>query len=222
MQGGADFSVALFPEWFSKYQPDWPDNLAAGEFLLYDAHFEESIPDIVEQFLNEGESPIVFTYGTGMRYSTRFFQISLESCIRLRKRAIFISGFRELVPDTLPNTVIYCKYAPFSTLLTRAAGLVHHGGIGTTAAAMKAGIPQLIVPMAHDQFHNGFRVEKLGIGFSIMPQHYNATLVASKLEELLNSKSVQTNCKKISEKFHPHPIKRVCQLIETAISNSMT
>ncbi len=47
-------------------------------------------------------------------------------------------------------------------LVPRLAALVHHGGIGTTAQAMRAGVPQLITPFAHDQFDNAARVERLG------------------------------------------------------------
>jgi rhamnosyltransferase subunit B len=51
-------------------------------------------------------------------------------------------------------------------LLPQVAALVHHGGIGTTAAALAAGIPQLIAPFAFDQFDNAARTVRLGVGQS--------------------------------------------------------
>ncbi len=58
-------------------------------------------------------------------------------------------------------------YLPFSEVLPRAAMLVYHGGIGTLAQTIKAGIPHLVVPNGHDQFDNGWRIERLGLGRSI-------------------------------------------------------
>ena len=59
-------------------------------------------------------------------------------------------------------------YAPFDVLLPRVALLVHHGGIGTTAEALRAGVPQLVLPFAFDQFDNGRRVQQMGAG-SVLP-----------------------------------------------------
>src|SRR6202012_1799180 len=55
-------------------------------------------------------------------------------------------------------------YVPLRALLPRCAALVHHGGIGTTAEALRAGVPQVIVPLAFDQFDNAARVRALGAG----------------------------------------------------------
>ena len=55
--------------------------------------------------------------------------------------------------------------------------LVYHGGIGTLAQTVKAGIPHLVVPNGHDQFDNGFRIERLGLGRSIPQTGYHAKAV---------------------------------------------
>ena len=68
-------------------------------------------------------------------------------------------------------------YLPFSDVLPRAAMLVYHGGIGTLAQTIKAGIPHLVVPNGHDQFDNGFRIERLGLGRSIPQTAYRAAAV---------------------------------------------
>ncbi len=79
-------------------------------------------------------------------------------------------------------------------MLRRAVALVHHGGIGTTAQAIAAGIPQAIRPMAHDQPDTAARVEKLGIGASLSPKRFNAASLAEKLEMLITSQSVLDRC----------------------------
>ena len=70
------------------------------------------------------------------------------------RRGLLLSRHREHIPRTLPSDVRHVEYAPFSELLPRCAALVHHGGIGTSAQALAAGVPQLIMPMGHDQPDN--------------------------------------------------------------------
>ena len=68
---------------------------------------------------------------------------------------MLITNFPAQLPATLPSGFKAFGYLPFSDVLPRAALLVYHGGIGTLAQAVKAGVPQLVVPSAHDQFDNG-------------------------------------------------------------------
>jgi UDP:flavonoid glycosyltransferase YjiC (YdhE family) len=63
--------------------------------------------------------------------------------------------------------VRHCAFAPFRQLLPRCAAFVHHCGIGTTAAAVEAGCPQLVLPLAWDQNDNAARVVKLGAGMRL-------------------------------------------------------
>ena len=62
---------------------------------------------------------------------------------------------------------MHVRYAPFSALLPRLRGLVHHGGIGTSAQALAAGIPQMVAPFAHDQFDNAARLCRLGVAVTL-------------------------------------------------------
>ena len=67
----------------------------------------------------------------------------------------------------MPEWAFYAAYAPFSALLPRLSLLIHHGGIGTSAQALAAGIPQTIVPFAHDQFDNAARLRRLGVSSTL-------------------------------------------------------
>jgi rhamnosyltransferase subunit B len=104
-----------------------------------------------------------------------------------------------------------------STLLPRSAALVHHGGIGTAAQALAAGIPQLVVPFAYDQFDNAERLRHLGCGASVK------TLAAQdpaqrKLRHLLESATVHTACKHHQALIEPGRIAatRAVELVERA------
>lgn len=217
LYGIPDLSITLFPDWFAKLQPDWPPGLERGDFLLFDSQHDAGLPEAVEAFLNDGEPPVVFTPGSGMRHGAAFFGASLGACLRLDKRAVFLTSHAAQVPDKLPSTIKWFKYIPFRPLLQRAAALVHHGGIGSSAEAMRAGIPQLVMPMAHDQFDNAARIEALGVGLRIERRRYSAHAVVEKLSALLRSGPVRDQCRKIAARFHDmHPADSVCRLIENA------
>ncbi len=95
------------------------------------------------------------------------------------------------------------NYVPFSKVLPRAAALVHHGGIGTTAQALAAGVPQLVVPFAHDQPDNAARVRRLGVGDFLLPRRYRVGVVLQSLRRLLASSTVRENCRRRAGELAP-------------------
>src|SRR5204862_2935338 len=99
-----------------------------------------------------------------MQHGKELFRASLECCEALNLRPIFLTKFPAQLPEPLAAAVRHCHYAPFSQLFPECDAVVHHGGAGTAAQALAAGLPQLIVPMAWDQPDNAFRVKDLGAG----------------------------------------------------------
>ena len=85
-----------------------------------------------------------------------------------------MTQFDEQLPAPLPDHVVHVSYAPFSRVLPRCAAFIHHGGIGTTAQALRAGVRQVVVRLAHDQFDNAMRVRRLGSGVELAPGRANA------------------------------------------------
>src|SRR5207249_10540808 len=94
----------------------------------------------------------------------RLFRNAIEACRLLGERGILLTKFGQQLPTPLPPFVRHCDYAPFRKLFPHCGGVVHHGGVGTTAQALAAGIPQLVLPMAWDQPDNAVRIQRLGAG----------------------------------------------------------
>jgi rhamnosyltransferase subunit B len=92
---------------------------------------------------------------------------------------------------------------PLSKLLPQAAALVHHGGIGTTAEAFRAGVPQLITPFAWDQFDNGARIASLGAGLVVPVAGLSPRKLARSLDALITSDGIRTRCAQIAAQFAP-------------------
>lgn len=190
-----DLTVALFPDWYAAPQPDWPDSLYQAGFPMEDLASQSTLSPEVEAFLAAGEPPLVFTPGTGHLHVREFFQSALEAANLLERRAIFATRQIQDLPP-LPDTVLPLRYAPFSLLLPRSAALIYHGGIGTCSQALAAGIPHLVMAMAHDQPDNANRLRRLGVGLSLKPKHFNGERIATLLRTLLSTPSVAENCRK--------------------------
>ena len=174
-----DLTLGAFPDWFAAPQPDWPASAVVTGFLRLRAAAESPLPETVQAFLNAGPPPLLFTAGTGMTQARAFFAGALQTVTALRQRALFVTRFSETLPNSLPAEVLVADHLPFDRLLPHVAALVHHGGIGTVAAALAAGTPQLIVPFAFDQFDNAARVVRLGVGrtgATLHPDHWSAQL----------------------------------------------
>ena len=122
-------------------------------FPLWDSG-STALPADAREFLAAGAPPVVFTPGSAGATMHRYFKESVEAVRALGVRAMLVTNYPEQVPADLPPGVKTFGYLPFSGLLPHAAMLVYHGGIGTLAQTIKAGIPHLVVPNGHDQFDN--------------------------------------------------------------------
>ena len=143
-------------------------------------------------FWTRGPPPIVFTLGSSaIADPGPFFEHSAAAAKLLGRRAVLIVGNNtEHRPASLPAGVVACAYAPFAELFPRAAAIVHAGGIGTTALAMRSGRPMLVMPCAHDQFDNAARVTRLGIARTISRRRYSPTRIAAELRQLLDDTKI--------------------------------
>jgi rhamnosyltransferase subunit B len=213
-----DLSITLFPAWFAPTPPDWPRPLISGDFPLFESGSQPRLSAELGDFLTGGESPVVFTPGTGNLHASYFFACALAAVKDLRCRAIFLTRDRSQVPAQLPSSVVWQSYAPLTTLLPRCAALVHHGGIGTTAEALRAGTPQLVIPFAWDQFDNGSRVSALGVGAVIPAQRLSARKLVRRMRALRDAKSIQTQCANVALRFtRSHDPMALCKAIECAL-----
>src|SRR5215217_5053548 len=133
-------NIGLFPDWLAQPQSDWPPQTQLTSFVYYDKqNGNEKIPDAVDDFLNAGSAPIIFTSGTAMKHANQFFLDCIEACQLLGQRGILLTQHPEQLTDNLPANIQYFAYLPFTKVLPRARALVHHAGIGTTAQAIAAG-----------------------------------------------------------------------------------
>ncbi|MEO6435825.1 MAG: glycosyltransferase [Tepidisphaeraceae bacterium] len=209
-------TIGLFPDWFARPQPDWPTQLKLTGFPLYDEPEITPVSSGLDAFLREGEPPIAFTPGSAMWQAHRFFDASVETCVRLNRRGLLLTRHTDHLPARLPPGVIHVPYAPFSALLGRVAAFVHHGGIGSSAQALASGVPQLVTPFTHDQPDNAARIKRLGVADFLPASRYTADAAVPRLRSLLTNPAVTRACRDVKSRFvGVDALGQTCDLLET-------
>jgi rhamnosyltransferase subunit B len=187
--------IGLFPAWFGA-PGVWPDRVRLTGFPRYDEGEQYAIDPGLEAFMAEGEPPIAFTPGSSSPCAAAFLALAVDAVTRLGRRAVLLTRMPNDVPPGLPTSVAYVPYAPFSWLLPRCAALVHHGGIGTAAQALAAGIPQMTIPFGFDQWDNTTRLRTLGVAASFDPRGGTAASLAETLRWLVNDATIAAACRR--------------------------
>lgn len=197
-------SIALFSAAYAAPQLDWPKNMQATGFLFHDQHTDGGkLSDALTRFLQAGPPPVVFTLGSAAVFrSGTFYEESIEAVKQLKCRAVILTGImaanEHVREQTLPDHILVLEYASFSLLFPHAAAVVHHGGIGTTAQGLRAGVPTLVVPHAHDQPDNALRVKRTGTGEVLNPPQYKSRNIVKVLTQLLNNPTYKENAARIA------------------------
>jgi UDP:flavonoid glycosyltransferase YjiC (YdhE family) len=210
--------IALFPDWFAPPQPDWPAALKFVGFPQYDESDHQQLSPGLLRFLDAGSPPIAFTPGSANQSAEAFFRAAVDASQRVNRRALLLTRYTEHLP-ALPGTVHHEAFAPFSRLLPRCAALVHHGGIGTLAQALAAGIPQLTMPMGFDQPDNTTRLLRLGVARWTSPSRFTGEKVAPLLGDLIGNPAVASACAKYAALLKDaRSLDRTCELLEELAS----
>ncbi len=216
-----DRVIALFPDWFAPPQPDWPPQTRQTGFPMFDESGMRPVPPGLLEFLHAGEPPVIFTPGSAMTGGHSFFEEAVEAMKLTGRRGILLSPFETSIPKDLPPNVRHFAYVSFGEILPRAAAMVYHGGVGTCAQTLRAGIPHLIQPMAHDQLDTLSRVRDLGVGDGLHPHQFKAARIAANLELLLDDPAVSRRAKEVAGKFDPAGwLCETCKLIEAMTTGS--
>jgi rhamnosyltransferase subunit B len=211
-------AIGLFPEWFAPIQPDWPPQLRLTGFPLYDEPDEHTLSPGLREFLDRGSPPILFTPGSANRAASQFFLSALDATRRLGRRALFLTRYPEQLPTTLGSDGWHEPYVPFSRVLPRCAAIVHHGGIGTCAQGLAAGVPQLTMPLGFDQPDNTTRLWRLGVARWVRPKVFRGERVAAELAALLDDSRVTERCGRWAQEMRTNdPLTETCTTLETLI-----
>jgi rhamnosyltransferase subunit B len=208
--------VTLFPDWFAKAPHDWPGQVVQAGFPLFDGDQTGAPDERLLRFLDAGSAPVVFMPGTAARGTGGFFQAARQACAELGLRGVLLgeqAGQATAKPDA--KGIFAADYAPFGWLLPRASALVHHGGIGSLAQALRAGLPQLLLPRGFDQFDNALRLRQLGAGDATAAGAAALRTLPRKLADLLQDAALRERCRQLSPRLDAGAaLDQVCDVVE--------
>jgi rhamnosyltransferase subunit B len=181
-----DGGVALFPERFGPIAPaDGTAPVERADFPRFRATGDNELPASLLAFLKSGPAPVVAFGGSAPGPQGReLLRLASQACRALGKRLVILAPERALEGLSLPvddEQLIRVQHAPLAELLPRVESFIHHGGIGSCAEAIEAGIPQVVMPFAFDQFDNAARVAESHAGFVV---DYGKTSASSLLHAI--------------------------------------
>jgi UDP:flavonoid glycosyltransferase YjiC (YdhE family) len=160
------FSPAVLPA-----PPDWPGSVHVTGYWFLDPPVDWSPPPALVDFLSAGPPPVYVGFGSmSSRDPRATADLVLQALQRTQQRALLLSGWGGLRPVDLPPNVFPLDAVPHAWLFPRVAAVVHHGGAGTTGAALRAGVPSVVIPFFGDQPFWGQRVAELGVGPRPIPR----------------------------------------------------
>ncbi|MFN8531775.1 MAG: glycosyltransferase [Anaerolineae bacterium] len=149
---------------------EWDDRTRVTGYWFLDTSHGWTPPQILSDFLAAGEPPVYVGFGSMVtREAERLSGVVIEALRRTRQRAILLGGWGKFGGSSLPDHILQLDSAPHDWLFDRVAATVHHGGAGTTGAALRAGKPTLIVPFTADQPFWGARAAAMGVAPAPIP-----------------------------------------------------
>jgi len=190
------FSPQVIPK-----APDWGDNIHITGYWLLPRGQGWRPPNQLVDFLHSGPPPVYIGFGSMVhRDAEKITEIVLKALEMTNKRAILASGWGGISNSDLTDNVIKIDFAPHDWLFPRMAAVVHHGGAGTTAAGLRAGVPSVIIPFFGDQPFWGWRVAELGVGPSPIPRKkLTAQLLAKAIEFAVSDEGVKRRAEKLGK-----------------------
>ncbi len=212
--------LAMFSPLFGARQPDWPQAVVQTGMAQYAAPSSRDLSGEVQAFLAQEDRPLaVFTLSASASNDAGdFYAIGMKAAGDAGMRALLVtSGLAASarLPQPLPSWACRVDYVGFAQVFAKADVVIHAGGIGTAFMAMQAGVPQILVPHAHDQLDNALRLEKLGVATVILKQRATQQAMRHALRAAIAGSGMREKAQALAaEACREDGVTRACDEIE--------
>jgi len=192
------FSPSVIPP-----PPDWGDDAHITGYWFLEPENEWIPSPVLMDFLQAGTPPVYVGFGSMSNSRPQeTTKIVLEALVKTKQRGIILSGWGGMHSDDLPDSVFMVESAPFAWLFPRMAAVVHHGGAGTTAAGLRAGVPSVVIPFFADQPFWGQKVAELGVGPSPIPlRKLTVDRLSQAIHTAVNDPAIRQQATELSSKI---------------------
>ncbi len=164
---------------------DWSEHVISAGYWFLDEEADWKPPADLLDFIKAGKPPVYVGFGSTAdpALAVQTTKLVIEALKQSGQRGILATGWNGMTKlDNIPEELFILESAPHSWLFPQLAAVIHHGGAGTTAAGLRAGVPSIIIPFSNDQFAWGRRVYELGAGSKPIPRK---NLTAEKLSDAI-------------------------------------
>ncbi len=181
---------------------DWQNTDVTGYWFL-DAAADWTPPADLEDFLHAGSPPVYIGFGSmGNRNPEETADLVLQALDKTGQRAILAAGWSGMRTENLPDNAFLVHSVPHAWLFPQVAAVVHHGGAGTTAAGLRAGVPTVVVPFFGDQGFWGQRVSDLGVGTAPIPRkQLTVEQLAQAIQTAVGDRTMQQQAANLGERI---------------------
>jgi UDP:flavonoid glycosyltransferase YjiC (YdhE family) len=217
--GKAFVNLGLWSETLSGSPIDAPERSKICGFVR-DEHIKvwQDVPDEINRLFDGEKKPVVVGLGSiASLHGDDIYRAAAEACKRIDRPCLLVGKDLARLADPGKN-ILALDFAPFGWVFPRAGLVIHHGGLNTTAEALRAGVPSLVVPHAYDQFDNAIRAQHLGVARRTKVNKVTAKSLGTMLEKILADSKMHQKAKAVSQKIiaEPDGAKVACQtLIKT-------
>ncbi len=208
---------------FSQLSREYSQVIQTGFWFYEDPDWSNWQPnDDLREFVEQEPKPLVLSFSSlPLENSHEVVAVHVQAATKLNRRILIQHGWANFKESDLPfdidrNDVRFADFMPQDWLFDRAAALIHHGGIGTTARALRNGCPMLVEPYGNDQFFNARQILSLGVGAAMHPFKLTATEVARVLQEKVLTPDYKRRAEKVGQKIrNEQGLQTACDSIES-------
>jgi sterol 3beta-glucosyltransferase len=198
---------------------DWPPNAAVTGYWSLPLRDGWNPPKELVAFLESGSPPIYF--GVGSMRTERMAALSkmaIEGILQSGERGLLNVPIESL-DHPLPDRIKVAQGIPHSWLFPRTRLVIHHGGAGTTGAALRAGVPSVATPFTADQAFWGRRMRQLGVGARPVPsRQLTAARIAAMIDESVRSGEMQRRAMELGKKINSEDgVGRALEVIDRVV-----
>jgi len=201
---------------------DWGAHIHVTGYWFYDAPNDWQPSDDLSRFLQAGEPPVYIGFGSMSATDPEgTAHMMLEALQQSGQRGIIHSGWANFTADQLPDTVYLLDYAPHDWLFPQMAAVIHHGGAGTTAAALRAGVPNSVVAHMADQPYWGRRVHELGVGAPYVQRtKLNPQRLATMIRETVSDAGMRERAASLGQQIRQeNGVERAVDILGTIVKS---
>ncbi len=201
--------------------PEWANRVDVVGYFFLDSHPNYHPSAELVKFLEAGPAPICVTFGSMINRAAERIADSVLRAIRIsNQRAVILTGWDGWKGRGSTDEVLLLDSAPHDWLLPLCKAVIHHGGAGTTAAGLRAGIPNIVIPFAGDQLFWGKRIHAIGAGPEPIPRiRLNPERLSSALAKA-EDKDIRMHARVLGQKIGSEAgVEHAVRMIEPYVSD---